>query len=260
MAKRVANRPDAFSEIRDLLSPKGMAEPLWYFGGKLAEYDLGQALLQPIIAITAETRHRVCLHGYLATIESRDPEFFAKTIRTLMREYNTAQLAVEIQCLSEYEDSLFSECLDSLEKDWVGPEIFACLRKSVSNCTIPIDKVGRLLRILRNQNSKESQAVLTQLLDSVSFDEAAPINKDFVFEALATSISIKEFQGGLPVFYWKRVAKKLLAWDSALSIPTLEMIIGAMKEDFSLSYSSEFVTVANDIVRAFPRVHHHRLG
>jgi hypothetical protein len=73
LAQRIARHPENLSKIQHLLVPAKQTPALWHFAEQLAQNDKARAVLPALTQLTLETKHQVCLHGYLSTIRTSNP-------------------------------------------------------------------------------------------------------------------------------------------------------------------------------------------
>ena len=124
LARRIARHPEKLSQILHLLAPTKNAPALWHFGEQLAQNDGARALLPALTKITLETKHQVCLHGYLSAVRASDPDFYLSTVRGFLDRESTAWLGATIALRSDYDDGLFVQCQDALEEGTDRPAAF----------------------------------------------------------------------------------------------------------------------------------------
>lgn len=104
LARRIARHPKKLSQIQHLLSPAKNAPALWHFGEQLALNDAKRALLPTLTRLTLETKHQVCMHGYLSAVQRSDSNLYLSALRSLLTKENTAWLGATIALRSDYED------------------------------------------------------------------------------------------------------------------------------------------------------------
>jgi len=252
LARRIARNPQKFSQIQHLLAPESSALALWHFGEQVAQNDAARTLLPTLIQLTLETRHQVCLHGYLSGMRSHDPEFYIATVREFFDLESTAWLGATIALRFDYDDRLFVQCLDSLEKGWIDPLQFAVLRFGKAIDSVPPERIGRLFRQLNTHDSQEALYLLVELLDSVPFNDASPFNSDFVFGALSRTVPGENSGDAMRGYYWKNVCSKLIKWNTNRILPLLDVLLTEMGKAYALSYDSDVAPLADELVRADP--------
>lgn len=250
LARRIAQHPETLSQIQHLLSPAKNAPALWHFGEQVALSDATRALLQPLTLLTLETQHHVCLHGYFLAVRASDPEFYLSTVRGFLDMENTAWLGATIALRTDYDDELFAQCLDVLEKKWIDPLLFTVLRFGRAIEAVPPEKTGRLLRQLSKDGAQHSLVLLVELLDSIPFNDSSPFNSDFVFNVVSQSVPGEENREAMHGYHWKSVCSKLINWDGSRTLPLLDVLLTEMGKVYSLSYDSNVVPLANDLVQA----------
>lgn len=252
IAGRIGRSPDNFMQIRHLLAPTTMSAALWEFGRELAISDAQQALLGPLIGASLESKHQVCLHGYLSTIQAQDVRLYHESIANLFEAEGTAWLGATLVLRSEYDENLFDYCLDALDKKWIDPHLFISVRYGKAIASMPVGKVRRLFQQLREHENPDSLLLLNELLTLLPFNESSPFDPDFVFDAVSRSVPDEEHRGGMVGYYWKQVCEKLINWDPSRLLPLLDILLAAMEKEFRLSYDSHVVSVANSIVNSDP--------
>jgi hypothetical protein len=253
LAGRIARHPRKLADVHHLLAPKSNAPALWYFGEQLALNDGKRVLLPELTQRTLETGHQVCLHGYLSAIRASDHGFYLSILRGFLDSESGAWLGAAIALRSDYDDGLFMQCLDALEKKWVGPSTFAVLRFGRTIELIPPERTGRLVHQLKKHDSAEALFLLIELLDSLPLDESSPLTCEFVFDVVSRAIPDEEGGGdGMRGYYWKNVCTKLVKWDTRHALPLLDALLSAMGRNYSLSYHSEVALLANELVQADP--------
>ncbi len=252
LAGRIARHPSKLSEVQHLLAPAKNAPALWHFGEQLALSDEARALLPALTRLTLEAKHQVCLHGYLSAMRSSDSEFFLSTVRDWLDVEDTAWLGATITLRSVYEDGLFVQCLDALEKRWIDLSLFAILRFGKAIESIPSGRMSRLLRQLQEDDAQESSFLLIEFLDSIPFNESSPFSSDFVFAAISKAIPGEQGGDSMRGYHWKNVCEKLVKWDASRALPLLDALLSEMGENHSLSYDSYVEPLTNELVTADP--------
>lgn len=252
LARRIAQHPATLSQIQHLLSPAKNAPALWHFGEQIALNDATRAFLQPLTRLTLETKHHVCLHGYLSAVRASDPKFYLSTVRGFMGVQTTAWLGATIALRTDYDDELFAQCLDAQEKKWIDPLLFTVLRFGRAIESVPPERTGRLLRQLSENDAQDSLVLLVELLDSIPFNDSSPFNSGFVFDVVSQSVPDEENQDAMRGYYWKNVCSKLIKWDASRALPLLDALLTEMGKDYRLSYDSNVVPLANELVLANP--------
>ena len=250
LARRIARHPEKLTQIQHLLSPTGNAPALWHFGEQLAVNDRARELLPYLTRLALETKHQVCLHGYLSAVQSNDPKLYLSKVGNLLTTDNTAWLGATIALRSDYDDGLFVLCLDALEKRWIVPTLFEVLRFGKAIESVPPDRTGRLFHQLHEYGSQD--ALLIELLDSIPFNDSCPVSSDFVFGAVSKSIPGEESHDVMPGYHWKNVCSKFVQWDENRTLPLLDTLLTEMGKTYSLTYDSDVATLANELVRADP--------
>lgn len=252
LARRIAQHPETLSQIQHLLSPAKNAPTLWHFGEQIALNDATRAFLQPLTRLTLETKHHVCLHGYLSAVRASDPEFYLSTVRGFMGVQSTAWLGATIALRTDYDDELFAQCLDAQEKKWIDPLLFTVLRFGRAIESVPPERTGRLLRQLSEDDAQDSLVLLVELLDSIPFNDSSPFNSGFVFDVASQSVPDEENRDAMRGYYWKNVCSKLIKWDASRTLPLLDALLTEMGKAYRLSYDSNVVPLANELVLADP--------
>jgi hypothetical protein len=93
---------------------------------------------------------------------------------------------------------------------------------------------------------------LVELLDSIPFNDSSPFNSDFVFGVVSRSVPGEERRDVMRGYYWKNVCLKLVEWDASRALPLLDVLLTEMDKVYRLSYDSDVVPLANELVRANP--------
>lgn len=252
LARRIASYPEMLGQIRHLLSPANNAPALWHFGEQVAQNDGSRELLPVLTELSLETRHQVCLHGYLSAVRSSDPDFYVASVKRLLEAESTAWLGAAIALRSVYDDGLFVLCQDALEKKWIDPLLFGTLRFGKAIESVPPERIGRLLRQLSEHNTQESLFLLVELLDSIPFNASSPFSSEFVFGVVSRFIPGEESRNVMGSFHWKNVCLKLIKWDPSSSLLLLNAMLTEMGKVYRLSYDADVVLLTNEIVCANP--------
>lgn len=252
LARRIVRHPEKLAEIRHLLAPEKPAQALWYWGEQVARYDNENLFLPSFIQMTLETKHQVCLHGYLSAIQTRDPDFYLSVLNGFLDQEKTAWLGVRIVLYSEYDNTLFTKCLTALDRKWIEPQAFGNLRFGRALDAVPPEKAAQLLFLLRKYDTQEILAFIVTLFDSISFDDTAHFDSAFVFDVLSNTILTQKNRDQVSGYYWKKVCQKLIAWDQNLTLPLLDVILVKMQEDYALSYDHYVEPMAHELVQADP--------
>lgn len=252
LARRIGQHPEMLSQIQHLLSPAKNTPALWHFGEQVALNDGARALLNPLSDLTLESKHQVCLHGYLLAVRASDPEFYLSTVRGFLDMESSAWLGATVALRTDYDDELFVRCLDALDKKWIDPLLFTVLRFGKAIESVPPERTGRLLRQLSEDNAQDSLFLLVELLDSIPFNDSSPFNSDFVFDMVCQSVPSEENGDAMHGYHWKNVCSKLIKWDANRTLPLLDALLAEMCKVYRLSYDSDVVPLANELVRADP--------
>lgn len=252
LAHRIARHPGQLSEIRHLLAPKGNAPGLWNFGAQLASFDPSRTLLPTLIQIALDTRHQVCLHGYLSELQTSDPECYLSTVHKLLGVEATAWLGVNIVLRSIYDDEMFEQCLNVLQRRWVEPSIFGMLRYGKVIESIPPEKIRRLFCLLKEHDTQDTLFLLVELMDSIPFNEFTPYTSDFVFSVVSRAVRDENGQDTMRSYHWKNVCLKLIKWDVSSALPLLDVLLARMGEIYELSYDRYVKSLADTIVQSEP--------
>lgn len=252
LARRIARHPAKLSEVQHHLAPANNAPALWHFGGQLAQNDKAQALLPTLIQMTLETKHQVCLHGYLSAVRANDPEFYLSTIRGFLDSESTAWLGATIALHSDYDDGLFVKCMNALETRWISPQLFSVLRFGKAIESVPQERTGRLFCQLDEHDAPDSEYLLVELLDSIAFNDSSPFNSDFVFGVVSRTVAGEESRDAMRGYHWRNVCSKLIKWDAIHAVPLLDVLLSAMGKNYRLSYDSDVQPLADELVRADP--------
>ncbi len=249
LAHRIVQYPEKLAEICHLLAPEKPAQALWYWGKQVAQYDDKYLFLDSFIQITLETKHQVCLHGYLSVIQTRSPDFYSSVLNSFLDQENTAWLGTNIVLYAEYDNTLFTKCLTALDRKWVEPQLFEILRFWRRINAVPPEKIAQLLFMLRKYNTQKILSLIIELFESIPFDHTAHFDSAFVFDVLSNAIPNQENQ--MSGYYWKNVCQKLITWDKSHALPLLDVFLEKMKEDHSLRYSYD-VEPLNGLVKTNP--------
>lgn len=249
LARRIARNPEKLCEIEHLLAPSKNALALWHFGEQMGLNDKTRALLPSLIRLAQESRHQVCLHGYLSSIRTLDPEFYHSWMKNTLEDAERAWLGGTIVLRSDYVDTLFVLCLEALKKRWIDPPQFALLKYGKAIEAVPAERVGYLFRLFDEINTAESLLLVIELLDSMEFDNSFPCDSDFVFRVVLRTMPGEDRHEQMRGYYWKNVCLKLIKWDSTRAMPLLDALLTAMERDYRLSYDSDAVLLANKLVR-----------
>jgi len=252
LARRITKHPEKMGQIEHLLAPEKNAPALWHFGEQLAQNDVARVVLPRLIQTTLNTKHHVCLHGYLSTARANDPNFYLSIVEAFFEEESTAWLGTSIALRFEYDDRLFVQCLDALEKGWIDPLLFAILRFGKAIESVPPERSGRLFHYLSEHVTQETRSLLIELLDSIPFDDTAPFNSNYVFWVVSRSISDEQSQNPMNGYHWKNVCLKLIKWDAGHTLSLLDVLLTEMGKNYRLSYDSDVEPLANELVRADP--------
>lgn len=169
-----------------------------------------------------------------------------------MDRESTAWLGATIALRADYDDDLFPQCLDALEKKWIDPQLFAVLRFGRAIESVPPAITERLLRQLSEDDAQDSLILLVELLDSIPFNDSSPFNSDFVFEVVSISIPGDENRDVMRGYHWKNVCSKLIKWDADRTLPLLNVLLTEMGKVYRLSYDSNVVPLVNELVQADP--------
>lgn len=252
LARRIARHPELFGQIQHLIFPEKNAPALWHFGQQLALNDPERAVLPALIRVALETKHQVCLHGYLSEVRIGDLLFYTATVSAFLSTERSSWLGVSITLRSDYDDELFVQCLDALDKRWVKPVQFQMLRFGKAINAVRLDRTSRLLDQLMGDDSQEARTLLIELLDLMPFDGSSPFNADFVFRAVSQSIPGEDHGDVMRGYHWKNVCQKLIKWNESQALPLLESLLDRMNKAYSLSYDSNVSPIANELVQTDP--------
>ncbi|BCO11603.1 hypothetical protein GEOBRER4_n3726 [Citrifermentans bremense] len=252
LARRIATHPEKLNQIQHLLSPAKNSPALWHFGAQLAQNDRSRELLLSLIKLALETKHQVCLHGYLSVVQLSDPDFYAATVACFFDTESTAWLGATIALHSAYDDGLFVKCQDALEKNWIDPYLFQVLRYGRAIESVPPERVMRLLCQLHDHGGQDSLSLLIDLLESIPFNDSSQFNPDFVFGVVSRSIPDEESRNVMRGYHWKNVCLKLIKWDRSRALSMLDCLLAKMGTVYRLSYDHNVVPLANEIVKANP--------
>lgn len=252
LALRIAQHPELFDEIRDLLTPRKGSFAISYFGEQLAIKDKSNLFLTPLIKITLNNKHDSCLFGYLSVLRKINAEYYYLIVKDLLKIEETAWIGASIILRSEYKDDLFAQCLEILEKRWIDPSLFGSLCSEKAIEAVPPEKLKRLLEQLNGYGSKDSLKLLIELLSCIPFNATLHFNSDFVLQVLSKTIPTENDRDAMKGYYWENVCSKLIKWDKSKNIPLLTILLSSMVKNYHLSYDSDITKVANEIVRSDP--------
>ncbi|MFZ6648468.1 hypothetical protein ACO0LO_22280 [Undibacterium sp. TJN25] len=252
LARRIARRPEKLNEVQHLLAPAANTPALWHFGDQLGLNDQARTLLMPLTRLALETKHHVCLHAYLTAIRRTDSKLYLSTVTGFVNEKASAWLGVSIALRSEYEDELFVQCLDALEKRWVEPRLFGMLGFGKVIELLPAERVARLFSQLREYGSEEAIFLLVELLDSVPLNDSSPFSSAFVFGAVTKAIPGETGRDVMRGYHWKNVCEKLIKWDRTRALLLLDELLTGMGKVYRLSYDTYAEPLATNLVRTDP--------
>ena len=253
LALRISRDFEQFSQIQHLLAPVKQTPALWYFGEQLALNDPQRAFLPVLIRTALESKHHICLHGYLSALLRLAPTVYLSTVSGFLDSESTAWLGATIALRSDYNDELFVRCLDALDKRWIDPSQFIYIRYGRAIESISPDRATRLFNQLSEYGSRDAQALLIELLDSLSFDDSSPFTPDFVYGVVSSFIPHDdESWNQMNGYYWKNVCLKLVNWDKTRTLPLLDTLLIGMMDRYRLSYDTYFSSLAHELVDSDP--------
>lgn len=252
LAHRVARHPEQLDTIRHLLAPTTNAPALWHFGAELATADISRALLPALVQMTLETRHQTCLFGYLSSLLICDPALHLSTVRNLFGAEATTWLGVTIALYGAYDDGLFKQCLDALQKRWVDPSLFGILRYGKAIESVPPERTRQLLCLLDEHDTQEALFLLVELLDSIPLNDSSLFTSAFVFRIVSRSVPSKRGRDVMRGYHWKKVCLKLIKWDASHALHLLDVLLTQMREAYELSYDTDVKPLADELVRSYP--------
>lgn len=252
IATRIARHPEKFDEVQHLLAPQSSAPALWHFAEQLAIHDVNRVFLPKLVLLALETKHQVCLHGYLSQVLIQDPKLYFDTLHQLLGAENSAWLGATIALRSDYDDELFVRCLDAYERGWIIGAPFSNLRYGKSWQAVPPARIGHLLQHLNARSDNEAQHLLIDLLDALPFNNDSPFNAQFVFDVVSRVIPDDEGWRSVRGHTWKKVCEKLVTWDQKYTLSILDAILADMANVYRLTYDSFVAPLATEIVRANP--------
>jgi hypothetical protein len=252
LARRIARYPEKFFELQHLIAPNKYAPALWHFGEQLGQNDRERVLLKDLIRQTLETKHKVCLHGYLSAVRTSDYKLYRSIVISFFDLESTAWLGAAIVLDSDYTDDLFVLCLESLEKKWITPLLFASMRYGKVIEFIPSERVGHLFRQLYDHEAHESLVLLVELLCLLPFNGSSPFSPDFVFKVATHTIQSDEHRVIMHEYNWKKICLKLIKWDNSYTLPLLNVLLIAMSKDYRLSCDHYVQPLANELASYYP--------
>mgnify|MGYP002040169521 FL=1 len=249
---RITRAPEKLNQIQHLLTPEKNTPALGYFGEQLAHYDEARAILQPLIQLSLEKRHHVCLHGYLSAVRGKDPSLYFSIISALLEKEESAWLGATIALWAHYDDRLFLQCLFALEKNWLHPSAFSTLRYGKAIEAVPPERTRNLLYQLKKHASEDSNFILIELLAILAFDDSSPFDSEFVFDVISKNIPGERHPNTMRSYHWRNVCLKLIKWDVTSALSLLDVVLSGMGKVYRLSYDSNIVALANELVRTDP--------
>ncbi len=252
IATRISRCPEKLDEVRHLLAPSGSAPALWYFAEQLAKNDVNRAFLPKLIQLASETKHQVCLHGYLSQVQRESHGDYVDTLNDLLSSGDTAWLGATIAMRSDYDDAIFGCCLTAYEHEWISCTLFGSLRYGKSWQAVPSPRIGQLIDRLLLKGDREAIQVVIELFDELPFDEKSPFTSETVFSVVAATIPGEDGWHGRRGYDWKNVCEKLLKWEQKHALPLLQAILAKMEETYRLSYDHYVEPLASEIVRINP--------
>ncbi|MCW5649732.1 MAG: hypothetical protein KIS62_08305 [Ramlibacter sp.] len=253
LARRIAQHPEQLRDIEHLLTPSGAAPALWHFGEQLARSDVDRRLLPELTRLTQESKHSLCLHGYLSWTREIEPTLYKFWMNRTLISSETAWLGASITLRSEYVEGLFMLCLDALEKGWIDPQSFEPLKYGKAITRVPPEITRRLLLLLNKIDTVESLRLIVMLLDELSLDDGLKCDSPFVFDVLVRAVPRDNFHEQMHGYYWKKVCLKLITWDSSQAISLLDAMLAAMGETYELSYDSYVAPLMNELAQTAPQ-------
>jgi hypothetical protein len=201
------------------------------------------------ISISHKKAYTTCLHGYLLAVRTSDPAFYHATVKGFLSSEENAWLGATIALRSDYDDDLFVQCLDALEKRLIDPQMFEMLRFGKTIESVPPERTERLLHQL---NAQDALFLLVELLESLPFNDTSPFNSDFVFHVLSRSVPGKEKRDVMRGYNWKNVCLKLIKWDGSRALPLLDVLLTEMGKEYRLSYDHDIAPLATELARSDP--------
>lgn len=252
LARRIARKPEKFSEISHLLTPRKSAQGLWFFGEHLAQNDVDRILLPQLMEATLTAKHPTCLHGYLSELTKYSKDLYISIIDGFLDSESSAWLGTHIALNSDYDDDLFVKCLNVLSKGWIYPQQFSALRFGSSIDHIPKARLETLFKQLYDYKSEESICLLVELLDLIPFNDSSPVGSRFVFEVVSRAVPSDAGRDVMSGYHWKNVSRKLIKCNETYALPLLNILLTKMIENFRLSYDSDVQPFANELVQANP--------
>lgn len=249
LGSRIARNPGCLNEIKHLLAPSNSTPALWRFGEQLALNDQIRVLLPSLTRIAQETKHQVCLHGYLSSVKTLDPEFYHSWLRRKLEDAKDAWLGATIVLCSDYVDDFFFLCLEALEKRWIDPSMFNSLRYGKAIEAVPSERLLDLFKLLYQINKPESLKLVVELMALMKFDETFPCDSEFVLEIVLKTIPGGDTHDQMRGYYWKNACLKLVKWDPAVTTLLLNGVLTAMGENYRLSYDSDVEPMLNELVQ-----------
>jgi hypothetical protein len=166
-----------------------------------------------------------------------------------LNKEDSAWLGVTITLRSHYDDALFIQCLDVLEKKWVEAFNFnmLCYGKSIES--LPSERTQRLLCLLSQYDSLN---VCLSIINLLPFNDTSPFDSSFVFNLVSNSVPKHKNQDQMAGYYWNKVCLKLIEWNDNYVLPLLDILLTEMGKDGNLSYHNDISSLADNLVQHNP--------
>lgn len=252
LTRRIFKDENRIAVIQNLLGQTKHGVGLFYFGEQLALNDASFELVAPLIEIALKTNQQTCLYAYLSKVKYQSIEKYCSVVENLFGNENTSSLGATIVLGENYDERLFTLCINALEKEWIDPQIFVRLRYSKAIKTLPSISLNHLLQLLRKSAASSAQILLIELLDDLDFNDHTAFDSDFVFDIITRTIPCENVHGGMYGYHWKSVCQKLLKWDERRVLDLLNVILLEMKDKYELGYDRNVQPLANELVKTQP--------
>lgn len=253
LAMRINKNPQSFMQISHLFTSARpeLMQPLSFFGEQLANHDVSHVFLPELLRCTLESKHSVCLAGYLNGVRKRAVDYYSETVKCLLCNPGSAWLGARLIVGAEYDHELFPIALDALEASLIAASDFSSLRYGGAPFGISNEDLRRLILILGYKQDEYVVELLNGLLRSLPFDDSSPFDSALVFETVQRAISSN---GGKihDEYEWDNLCKKLVAWDKAYVLPLLNSLFTEMGNPYRKIHTSAIESLAEYLLRLDP--------
>ena len=252
LAKRLVTRIELFDSILPVLSPARETPALWHFGEQLARRDVNRKLQEKLVSQTLVSKDLRCLGGYLSFVQKSDALAFQTTVHTLLSSDETAWLGTALTMRSEYDHSLFVECIAAFDKGWIEPVQFSALRYGQMWQKVPVPTLKRLIQLLSAAQDSVSRGILLGLFHDIPFDDAAPFTSADVYATVCFAMPSESGWDSSLGHDWQNVCQKLIKWDATVVQSLLTELLSKMAHDYRWSYDHNIAFVSMELVMADP--------